>query len=109
VTGPASRPVPDRMALVDHVATLARLELLPEERARLGRQFGEIVAFVDLLREWEEGRAPAGDTASNLPARRADDVARRWPEAETLVFVAAGFSPEGVRVPTVVDTGGDEP
>ena len=35
---------------VDHVATLARLDLTPEERQRFGEQLGAILDYVDQLK-----------------------------------------------------------
>jgi Asp-tRNA(Asn)/Glu-tRNA(Gln) amidotransferase C subunit len=115
--GTATRAPTEPQALLDHVAALARIPLGPEERERLGRQFGEIVRFVDQLREWEEtaGRSagPNGELAgaqSGGPVLRlAPDVPREWEGAADVVKASAGSNPTGVLVPVVVDPDAEEP
>lgn len=79
---------------VEHIATLARLELTDDERARFGRQLGAILGHVETLKELptadvrplvhavdthnvfrddvpRPGLAP-DDALANAPAREAD-------------------------------------
>lgn len=59
---------------LDHVAELARLELTPEEKARFASQLGDILAYIDQLKEV--------DVSSVEPTAHAFPVHNVWAEDE---------------------------
>jgi aspartyl-tRNA(Asn)/glutamyl-tRNA(Gln) amidotransferase subunit C len=88
---------------IDYVARLARLALTPEEKERFARQLGDVLAYVEALRQV--------DVTGVEPMAHAFDVVNVWQEDEpqgTLPVDAALANAPAVRddmfiVPKVVD------
>lgn len=59
---------------IDHVAMLARLALTPEEKKQFAGQLGDILAYVEQLREL--------DVSGVEPSAHAFDVCNVWAEDE---------------------------
>jgi aspartyl-tRNA(Asn)/glutamyl-tRNA(Gln) amidotransferase subunit C len=90
---------------VRRIAALARLRLSPEQEATFTRQLGEIVDYVDQLRELPGGE-PAAEGAP--ASREADDVAGDCLPRE-LVLANAPASADGfLLVPEVLAEGRHE-
>jgi aspartyl-tRNA(Asn)/glutamyl-tRNA(Gln) amidotransferase subunit C len=93
---------------VDHIATLARLSLTADERARFAREISAIVDYVAQLAE-----ADVGDAEPMAHATAIDNVVRADAAGETLSQDAvldnapAVLDDELIRVPAVIgDDGG---
>ena len=70
---------------IENIALLARLELTAEEKDKLGRQFHQIVEYIDQLNQLDTDNVEP--TSHVLPLQnvlRDDDVAQRLPEADYL-------------------------
>lgn len=93
--------------LVLHVAALARLQVKEEDLDRLTRQMSEILGYVDKLEELDLANVePTSHALELLGALQADAVqAGLAPEA--LFDNAPDATPPFVRVPKVVEGGGD--
>ena len=90
-------------ATVDHVATLARLALTPEERERLRDQMSAILAHINVIAEADTSAVPA--TAHILPidnVMRADQPSP-WPDHQALVDRAPAHEDAYIRVRAVLD------
>jgi len=60
---------------VNYVANLARLSLTPEEQAELGGQLGEVLGYVEKLKELNvEGIEPMAHAVPLINVTRADEV-----------------------------------
>jgi len=60
---------------IDYVAELARIELSADEKARLGTQLGDILRYVDQLREVDvTGVEPTAHSVPLLNVTRKDEV-----------------------------------
>lgn len=67
--GPDGAPFSDP-AMVERLARLARLELTEDEVARIGRELGEVLAYVDALTGVDtEGVEPTAFAGSAAPVR----------------------------------------
>jgi aspartyl-tRNA(Asn)/glutamyl-tRNA(Gln) amidotransferase subunit C len=89
---------------IDYVANLARLELSPEEKSKLGRQLDDILGYFEKLN--------AVDVSEVEPMAHAHPVRNVWREgdapgecysAEVLVRMAPESRENQVVVPKVVD------
>jgi aspartyl-tRNA(Asn)/glutamyl-tRNA(Gln) amidotransferase subunit C len=91
------------LAEVEHIATLARLELTPEEKERYRQQLSAILEYAAMLQELDTGGI--SPTSSVLPphgALRPDQTAPSLPTADLLRN--APQTDEGAfRVPPVLD------
>ncbi len=88
---------------LDHVANLARLALTPEEKARFSAQIGDILAYVEQLKEVDvSGVEP---TAHSFPLFNvwADDVPQPGLPVEVALRNAPAQRDNMVAVPKVVE------
>ncbi len=60
---------------IDRIAHLARVELTPEECSRIGGQLGQILAYVDKLKEVDvQGVEPTAHPFTLVNVTRTDEV-----------------------------------
>ena len=70
---------------VDYVAHLARLDLTPEEQARMAEQLHQILGYMEKLRRVDvNGVEPTAHPAPLVNVTRADEVAPGLTQAEAL-------------------------
>ncbi|HAV63821.1 MAG TPA: Asp-tRNA(Asn)/Glu-tRNA(Gln) amidotransferase subunit GatB [Verrucomicrobiales bacterium] len=88
---------------INYVAELARIELTAEEKSRLGSQLGDILKYVDQLKEVNvEGVAPTAHSIPMVNVTRPDQVGETLPHEEALRN--APRSANGLfRVPKIVE------
>lgn len=88
---------------IRYVAHLARLELSPEEEARLGAQLGHILDYVAQLREVDiEGVEPTAHPFPVVNVTRPDEPQPSLPHNEALRNAPARIN--GLfRVPAILD------
>jgi aspartyl-tRNA(Asn)/glutamyl-tRNA(Gln) amidotransferase subunit C len=89
-------PKPDDLKL-DHVASLARIDLTPEEKARFATQLGDVLAYVALLNEVDISGVEATAHAFPVvnvwaadvpePGLTVEDALRNAPEKRDNMFV----------------------
>jgi aspartyl-tRNA(Asn)/glutamyl-tRNA(Gln) amidotransferase subunit C len=89
-------PKPDDLKL-DHVASLARIDLTPEEKARFAAQLGDVLAYVAQLNEVDiSGVEPTAHAfpvvnvwAADVPepGLSVEDALRNAPERRDNMFV----------------------
>jgi aspartyl-tRNA(Asn)/glutamyl-tRNA(Gln) amidotransferase subunit C len=90
---------------VEHVARLARLELSEQELELYTRQLGDILGYVEQLREVDvEGVEPLAHGAHGENVFRADE-ARDSLEREKALGAAPDTDGWHFRVPRVIDSG----
>ena len=90
-------------ATVDHVATLARLDLTKEERKQLQEQLSTILEHINAISEADTSQVPA--TAHILPlsdVMRAD-TSQPWPDPEQLIGRAPAHDGPYIRVRAVLE------
>lgn len=90
-------------ATVDHVATLARLDLTKEERKQLQEQLSTILEHINAISEADTSQVPA--TAHILPlsdVMRAD-ASQPWPDPEQLIGRAPAHDGPYIRVRAVLE------
>ena len=88
---------------IDHVASLARLALTPEEKAKFESQLGDIINYIAQLKEVNvDGVEP---TAHAFPIYNvwADDVASPGLSVEDALRNAPAKKDNMIVVPTVVE------
>jgi len=88
---------------VDHIASLARLRLTPDEKARFREQLSSILDYMAMLRRLDTSAIEP--TATVLPLRtilRPDVVTPSLPAAELLALAPAAEA-QMFRVPPVLD------
>ena len=90
--------------VVDHIARLARLALTDEERGRLARQLGDILAHFATLQAFDtEAVEPTSDVVARANVVRDDVPGPCLPR--DLALAAAPASEDGyVKVPPVIET-----
>lgn len=70
---------------IGYVAHLARISLSPDERERLGAQLGQILGYVDKLREVNvEGVEPTAHAFPLVNVTRADETRPSLPHDEAM-------------------------
>ena len=70
---------------LQHAVKLARIELTPEEEARLGSQLGDILKYVDKLNELDvKGVEPTAHAVPFTNVTRADEVRPSLPRDEAM-------------------------
>jgi len=70
---------------IGYVAHLARIELSPDERERLGAQLGQILGYVDKLKEVNvEGVEPTAHAFPLVNVTRADETRPSLPHDEAM-------------------------
>jgi len=90
---------------VEHVARLARLELSEAELALYTRQLGDILGYVDKLKEADvEGVEPLAHGEARGNVFRADEVKPSIDREKALKGAPDGDG-RFFRVPKVIDTG----
>ncbi len=88
---------------IDHVANLARLALTPEEKAKFAQQVGDVIAYIEQLKQVDvTGVEP---TAHAFPVSNvwADDVARPGLSVEDALRNAPAQRDHMIVVPKVVE------
>jgi aspartyl-tRNA(Asn)/glutamyl-tRNA(Gln) amidotransferase subunit C len=85
---------------VEHLAKLARLDLAPAEVSHYAKQLGEVLGYVDKLKELSPERGTVEAEAGVV--LRADQV-EPWPTPQALVEQAPTHQGTLVEVPAVFD------
>lgn len=95
--------MPDGNFDIHYVAHLARLALTPEEEVRLGAQLGNILGYVEQLREVNvAGVEPTSHPFPVVNVTRPDEPVASLPHDEALRNAPAQF--RGLfRVPAILD------
>src|SRR5512143_4160534 len=96
------RPVIDA-ALVDHVVSLAKLSLGPEEREGLARDLAQILDYVQKLEELDLEDVPPTAHAVDLPSRWRTDEALPGLGQELALRGAPEPVAAGFGVPKVIE------
>jgi len=88
---------------IDHVAMLARLALTPEEKAEFTRQLGDVLVYVEQLKQVDV--AGVEPTAHAFPVANvwADDVPRPGLPVEAALQNAPAQRDNMVVVPVVIE------
>ena len=88
---------------VDRIATLARLELTDEERARLATQLSAILGYADQVQQADTTGIPADAAAAALPRLREDERRPSLDRDELLEQAPAADRAAGLfKVPRVL-------
>jgi aspartyl-tRNA(Asn)/glutamyl-tRNA(Gln) amidotransferase subunit C len=70
---------------VKYVANLARLALEPDEEKRIGAQLGQVIAYIDKLKELDvSGIEPTAHAIPRVNVARPDIVQASLPRSEAL-------------------------
>ncbi|HOW66685.1 MAG TPA: Asp-tRNA(Asn)/Glu-tRNA(Gln) amidotransferase subunit GatC [Candidatus Paceibacterota bacterium] len=70
---------------VKYVANLARLELKPDEEARIGTQLGQVLEYMDQLKRLDVSQVePTAHAAPRVNVMRLDEVGPSLPLSEVL-------------------------
>jgi aspartyl-tRNA(Asn)/glutamyl-tRNA(Gln) amidotransferase subunit C len=70
---------------VHYVADLARLELTPEEEKKFGAQLGQVLGYIDKLRQLDVSQVePTAHAVPMVNVTRSDELAPSLPTEETL-------------------------
>ena len=85
---------------LDHLATLARLEVPEEEKEQLRTDISNMVAFVDVIQKVDI--APHGEKAFTLKNVAREDIVAPLESAYDLVEVAPAHKDGFVQVPKVI-------
>jgi aspartyl-tRNA(Asn)/glutamyl-tRNA(Gln) amidotransferase subunit C len=88
---------------IDHVATLARIALSPAEKQAFSAQLGDVLAYIELLKEADI--AGVEPTAHSFPVENvwAEDIARPGLPVEAALRNAPSAAGNMFSVPKVVD------
>lgn len=88
---------------VDHVARLGRLDLTPEERERLARQLGGILAYIEKLKELPTEKVEP--LVHAIDARNAfrDDAPRPCLSPNEALAAAPDREADFFKVPRVIE------
>ena len=88
---------------IDHVANLARLALTPAEKAEFSRQLGDVLAYIEQLRQVDVSQVEP--TAHAFPVSNvwADDVPRPGLPVEAALRNAPAQRDHMIVVPVVVE------
>jgi aspartyl-tRNA(Asn)/glutamyl-tRNA(Gln) amidotransferase subunit C len=88
---------------IDHVADLARLALTPAEKAEFSRQLGDVLAYIEQLKQVDV--AQVEPTAHAFPVYNvwADDVPRPGLPVEVALQNAPAQRDNMIVVPVVVE------
>jgi aspartyl-tRNA(Asn)/glutamyl-tRNA(Gln) amidotransferase subunit C len=88
---------------VDRIATLARLELTDDERARFATQLSAILGYADLVQQADTAGIVADAVAPQLPRLRDDELAPSIDRAAILSQAPAADREAGLfKVPRVI-------
>jgi aspartyl-tRNA(Asn)/glutamyl-tRNA(Gln) amidotransferase subunit C len=89
--------------MVDYVAELSRLKVLPEEREELRESLGDIIGYMDVLNEVDtDGVEPMSHVFSLKNVFREDEVQKSFP-MEELLKNAPKRSADSFVVPKTVE------
>jgi aspartyl-tRNA(Asn)/glutamyl-tRNA(Gln) amidotransferase subunit C len=87
---------------IDHLATLARLRLTPEERAELQRELGNILDYVAKLGELDLSAVPPMSHVDEAGTPLRPDGVTPSPVVEAILAAVPARSGRFVRVPRVI-------
>jgi aspartyl-tRNA(Asn)/glutamyl-tRNA(Gln) amidotransferase subunit C len=88
---------------VRYVANLARLELKPEEEARIGAQLGQVLEYIDQLKKLDVSQVePTAHAAPRVNVMRPDEVQSSLPRSEALRNAPAQLN-DLFQVPKIVE------
>jgi aspartyl-tRNA(Asn)/glutamyl-tRNA(Gln) amidotransferase subunit C len=88
---------------VQHVARLARLELTPEEEARLQVELSAILAYIDKLNELDTGEVePTAQVGEPGTPTREDEVTNR-PAPDEMLANAPAREGNFFKVPRIIE------
>lgn len=88
---------------IDHVATLARLALTPEEKAKFAQQLGDVLHHIEQLGKVDVGHVEPTAHAAPVFNVWADDIARPGLPVEAALKNAPAQREHMVVVPKVVE------
>ncbi len=88
---------------IDHVATLARIALTPEEKQRFAAQLADVLGYIEELKQVDVSAVEPTAHAFPLYNVWADDVAREGLPVELALGNAPARRDNMVSVPTVVE------
>ena len=91
------------LATVEHVARLARLELLPEEQERMRRELDGILAYIDKLRALDTDAVEPTSHAVPMTNVLRDDTARPSLPREDMLANAPDRHGDFFRVPKIIE------
>jgi aspartyl-tRNA(Asn)/glutamyl-tRNA(Gln) amidotransferase subunit C len=89
---------------VDHIATLARLGLTPDERERFRDQMAHILAYVDMLSELDTSNVPPSAQVIRFENVTRPDVVRPGLSVQQVLVNAPEREDDYIRVPPVLET-----
>jgi aspartyl-tRNA(Asn)/glutamyl-tRNA(Gln) amidotransferase subunit C len=88
---------------VVRIATLARLELTPEELELFTRQLGDILVYVEQIRALDTSGIPPTTHVLNRPVEREDSTRPSLPRADVLTAAPDAAREAGLfKVPRVI-------
>ena len=88
---------------IDHVANLARLALTPAEKAEFSRQLGDVLAYIEQLRQVDVSQVEPTAHAFPICNVWADDVPRPGLPVEAALRNAPAQRDHMIVVPVVVE------
>jgi aspartyl-tRNA(Asn)/glutamyl-tRNA(Gln) amidotransferase subunit C len=88
---------------IDHVANLARLALTPAEKAEFSRQLGDVLAYIEQLKQVDVSQVDPTAHAFPLANVWADDVPRPALPVEAALRNAPAQRDNMIVVPVVVE------
>lgn len=88
---------------VRHVARLARLRLTAAEEERYARQLGDVLAYVEALKEVDTSSIAPTAHAADIPNLLRDDVVQPSLPPERGLANAPARSGTSVAVPKIID------
>lgn len=91
---------------VEHVATLARLALSPEEVEAMAAELGTILSYVDTLRELDVSHVPPTSHAVDLVCPLREDEPGESLSREEALSQAPDVEDGLFRVPKIIDESG---
>lgn len=88
-------------AEIEHLAKLARLQLSTSEKDKYSQDLGEVLTYVDKLREFGEVKVGENSIVNNDVLR--PDKVSVWPNPLELVFLAPKQRDNLIEVPAVFE------
>ena len=88
---------------IDKVAELARLNLKPEEKAKLTKDISAILGYVDMLKALDTGKVEPTSHVLNLENVFREDEARPCEVRDEVLRHAPATEGKFFKVPKVVD------
>lgn len=87
---------------IEHLAKLAKLDLLEEEVERYGEQMTQVLAYFKQFDELEVGKVQATDHVGGLLNIMRSDTSSKFSSPEDLLEVAPEVEAEQIKVKVVV-------